>query len=42
MGRKRIGPGAPASATEAQFNFTVPQYTDLNRGSQPKPERRVA
>ena len=42
MSRKRIGPGAPASATEAQNNFTVPQYTVPNRGSQPKPERVVA
>lgn len=39
MGRKRIGPGAPASATEAQTNFTVPQYSGPNRGRQPKPQK---
>ena len=39
MGKIKFGPGAPASATEAQINFTVPQYSGSIRGSQPNPQK---
>ncbi len=42
MGRKRIGPGAPASVTEAQISYTDSQHTGFHRTSQAKPERGMA
>ena len=42
MGRKRIGPGAPASATEANNTLTTYQHTGLQLGSQANLERGMA
>ncbi len=36
MGRKRMGPGAPASATEALITSTSSQHNALDQASQVK------
>ena len=42
MGRKRIGPGAPASVTEAQITSTSSQHNALDQASQVEPEGGMA